>query len=90
MIKERLFSWDKEKTIELGKQLDSKTVSEFMDKYEVDEFEARCSIAEMYLNKEEAKEIYDFISEREKNDNGVTHSLEEVKAMCKKKIDMRR
>jgi len=90
MRKERLFAWDKEKTITLGKQINSQTVSEFMEQYTVDEFEARCFIAEMYLNEEESKEIYEFVTERNKNDNGIRHSLEEVKAMCKKKIDMRR
>jgi len=56
----------------------------------VDEFEARCSIAEMYLNEEESKEIYEFVQERNKNDNGIRYSLEEVKILCGNIIERRR
>ena len=90
MSKERIFTWNEEKTIELGKLIDSKTVLEYMEHYMVDEFEARCSIAEMYLNEEEAKEIYQFVTERNKNDNGVRHSIEEVRDMCRERIRNRK
>jgi hypothetical protein len=81
--KERNFTWDKEQTIKTGEKFDGEIVKEFMEEYNVDEFKARCTLAEMYFNQVEDELLYKEIKERSRHDNGVRYSLDEVKKMCK-------
>lgn len=78
---EREFIFNKEKTIEIGNLFDYKKVKEYMLSHNVDEYNARCSLAENLFEEIENELICEEVKERLGNDDGRRYSLEEIKKM---------